>query len=75
MRNGFDYFLVPSRRLPGLVWSRRKSVTLRRKDPNAGPCTPFHSLRRATTSILKNAGVSSAIVTDFVGHLDALHDD
>jgi len=28
----------------------------------------FHSLRHTTTSILKNAGVNSAIVMDVVGH-------
>ena len=31
----------------------------------------FHSLRHTTTSILKNAGVNSAIVMDVDGHLDA----
>jgi len=28
----------------------------------------FHSLRHTTTSLLKNAGVSSAIAEEFVGH-------
>jgi integrase len=35
----------------------------------------FHSLRHTMTSMLKNAGVNSAIVMDVVGHLDALHYD
>jgi len=28
----------------------------------------FHSLRHTTTSILKNAGVNSAVVMDVIGH-------
>jgi integrase len=36
-----------------------------------GSALSFHSFRHTTTSMLKNAGVSSAIAEEFVGHNSA----
>ena len=44
---------------------RRKERTGQRRELNA---LSFHSLRHSATSIMKNAGVSAAVVMDIIGH-------
>jgi integrase len=47
---------------------KRKDRTSRRREQNA---LSFHSLRHTATSLMKNAGVSAAIVQDIIGHESA----
>ena len=44
---------------------RRMERTGQRRELNA---LSFHSLRHSATSIMKNAGVSAAVVMDIIGH-------
>jgi integrase len=54
--------LVPAR-------SHRKNADGQgRKGPRASSGLSFHSLRHTATSLMKNAGISPAIVQEFVGH-------
>jgi integrase len=54
----------------GLVSSRRHDIKKARgrSGPRAASELSFHSLRHTATSLLKNAGVSPAIVQDIIGH-------
>ena len=45
-----------------------QSQGIRRDAPRKHSEITFHSLRHSTTSFLKNAGVSEAIVRDIIGH-------
>ena len=47
---------------------RKTEDALGRKGRRVESRVSFHSLRHTTTSLLKNAGVSSAIAEEFVGH-------
>lgn len=56
----------------GLVESRRHTSKDKGRDARRAPSElSFHSLRHTATSLMKNAGISPAIVQDIIGHESA----